>query len=319
MLFENIISKVFTKIAYSRYDDLGTAYYFDVSDFKNLQKDPYSFNSSNGHKLQGYYYYYENYNNKRIIVFDHGFGAGHRAYMREIEMLCKAGYKVFSYDHTGCMESGGRSANGLSQSLCDLNDCINAIKANEQNINSSISVVGHSWGAFSTLNILTLHPDITHIVAISGYVSIEKLIGSLFFGILKPWKKALLQLEEKSNTVYYHYNALNSLQFTNRKVLCIYSDNDMICTKDPHYNILFNTFKDKPNFRFMLEHKKGHNPNYTADAVKYLSRFTKQRNRFIKSNPTNEQKEKFIQSFDWYRMTNQDENVWKLIYEHLEN
>lgn len=83
--------------------------------------------------------------------------------MKEIERLCRAGYAVLSYDHTGCMESGGTSPKGLAQSLCDLNDCIKAIKADTRFLGIDISVVGHSWGAFSTLNITSLHPEISHI------------------------------------------------------------------------------------------------------------------------------------------------------------
>ena len=64
------------------------------------------------------------------------------------------------------MESGGESANGLGQSLSDLNDCITALKKEEKLSGYDFSVMGHSWGGFSTLNIASFHPDISHIVVL---------------------------------------------------------------------------------------------------------------------------------------------------------
>ena len=145
-------------IAYTRCDDNGTAYYFSADDFAGLQKEPYPFRSSRGDLLQGYLYCYDHPIEGRLVVFDHGFGGGHRSYMKEIEMLCKHGFLVFAYDHTGCMESEGVNPNGMAQSLRDLNDCITALKQVARFANLDISVMGHSWGGFSSLNYLRCIP-----------------------------------------------------------------------------------------------------------------------------------------------------------------
>ena len=158
---------------HTRCDDNGTVFYFSAKDFEGLTAEPLAFKATAGHTLQGYLYHYENVIPGRIIVFDHGFGGGHRAYMKEIEKLCRHGYLVFSYDHTGCMESGGESPNGMAQSLCDLNDCIRFIKSCELTKGLDISVMGHSWGGFSTLNISALHEGISHVVVFSGFVSVD--------------------------------------------------------------------------------------------------------------------------------------------------
>ena len=129
MLFEKQVVGMYKGMMHIRCDDTETVFYFSADDFPGLQKEAYPFEASAGHMLQGYIYRYDAPIAGRLIVFDHGFGGGHRAYMKEIEMLCRHGYTVFAYDHTGCMESGGASPNGLAQSLCDLNDCITAIKA----------------------------------------------------------------------------------------------------------------------------------------------------------------------------------------------
>jgi pimeloyl-ACP methyl ester carboxylesterase len=320
MIFEKQILDIYKGMAYTRCDDNGTAFYFSASDFEGLHADPYSFCSSMGHILNGYLYYYDNVKEGRIIVFDHGFGGGHSAYMKEIELLCRQGYLVLAYDHTGCMSSGGATPNGMAQSLCDLNDCIESIKDDERFDGMRISVIGHSWGGFSTLNISALHPEITHIVVFSGFVSVEMLVEAYFSGLLKPYRKPVLELEQRSNPVFSKFNAIESLKKSSAKALLIYSDNDKLCSKKVHYDALVNGLSDRSDVEFILESGKGHNPNYTSDAVAHLSEYIKAKNKLTRQKKlvSDEQKKEFLASFDWDRMTAQDMEVWKRIFRHLE-
>ena len=319
MIFEKQIVKLYKGMMHKRCDDTETVFYFSPEDFKGLKAEPYTFKASAGHTLQGYIYEYNSPNDQRLIVFDHGFGGGHRAYMKEIEMLCRHGYRVFAYDHTGCMESGGETPNGLSQSLCDLNDCITTIKADERFKGLDISVMGHSWGAFSTLNISALHPEISHIVAMCGFVSVTEMMGTFFGGIMKGYRKPVLKIEKEANPVFFEYNAINSLSSSDVKALLIYSEDDQMCRKK-HYDMLKEGLEGKDNVKFMLVQNKGHNPNYTEDAVKYLGEFGKARAKLARNKKaTVEDKAAFVASYDWNRMTTQDENVWKAIFDHLDN
>ena len=321
MIFEKQIVNIYKGMAYTRCDDNGTAFYFTAKDFEGLNCEPYAFNSSKGHRLSGYLYSYPNPIEKRIVVFDHGFGAGHTAYMKEIEMLCRHGYLVFAYDHTGCMESGGESPNGMAQSLCDLNDCLTILKADKRFEGYDFSVMGHSWGGFSTLNISALHSDISHIVVLSGFVSVNMIVNAYFGGLLKPYRKAIMKLEESSNPEFIKYNAVETLSKFNGKALLVYSDNDMLCSKKVHFDTLKNALSDKANIEFLLEHKKGHNPNYTLDAVAHLGEYINAKNKLTKQKRlvTDAQKREFLASFDWDRMTKQDEVVWNKIFECLDN
>ena len=318
MIFEKLILNMYKGMMHRRCDDTETVFYFSNEDFPDLNVKEYPFSSSLGHTLKGYIYSYESPVADRLIVFDHGFGGGHRAYMKEIEMLCRHGYEVFAYDHTGCMESGGDSPRGLSQSLFDLNDCINTIKADPALSGRDISVMGHSWGAFSTLNIAALHPEISHIVAMCGFVSVEDMIKTFFSGILKGYRKAVLQLEREINPYFSKFNAVETLSSSTVKALLIYSDDDMMC-KRIHYDTLKAGLSDKENVRFLLTSKKGHNPNYTADAVKLLGEFGAARAKLArKKRATKEEKERFVASFDWNNMTAQDSEVWNEIFAHLD-
>lgn len=321
MIFEKQILNVYRGMAYTRCDDNGTAFYFTAKDFDALKCEPYPFASSKGHGLSGYIYSYDNPIPNRIVVFDHGFGGGHTSYMKEIEALCKHGYLVFAYDHTGCMESGGETPNGMAQSLCDLNDCLNTLKADKRFAGFDFSVIGHSWGGFSSLNICALHHDISHVVVLSGFVSVKLLVDAFFAGILKPYRKAIMKLEESSNPEFINYNAVETLSNSKAKVLLIYSDNDMLCSKKVHYETLKNALEGKDNIKFHLEKGKGHNPNYTVDAVTYLGEYVNEKNKLMKQKKlvTDEQKKAFLASFDWDRMTEQDEAVWNVIFDCLDN
>ena len=319
MLFEKMILNTYKGMMHTRCDDVETVFYFSADDFDGLKAEPYAFLASTGCRLQGYVYAYANSTPKKRVVFDHGFGGGHRAYMKEIEMLCRRGYTVLAYDHTGCMESEGASPNGMAQSLCDLNDCLNAVKADARFAGYDISVMGHSWGGFSTLNISAIHPEISHVVVLSGFVSVEELISSFFSGIMKGYRKVIMELERRVNPVFVRYDATESLKNSNAKVLLVYSDNDPLCRRR-HYDLLKEALGGKENIRFMLVHNKGHNPNYTEDAVGYLGKFSKARGKLLRrKNATKAEKQAFVKSFDWNRMTAQDERVWEAVFQTLES
>lgn len=320
-MFKKMVLEQYKQSAYGRCDHPGDVFYFTAADFEGLHAESYSFKASAGHTLRGYLYSYDAPVANRLIVFDHGMGAGHTAYTKEIEQLCRRGYLVLAYDHTGCMQSGGESTNGMAQSLRDLNDCICAVKQDGRFDGYDISVVGHSWGGFSTLNITALHPEISHIVVLSGFVSVELLIESYFGGLLKGCRKHVMALERQSNPDFVGYHAVETLKNSNVKALLIYSDDDKLCKKSPHYDALAAGLAGKENIKLMLVSGKGHNPNYTADAVAYKDAFfaelTKRRKK--KQLQTIDQKAAFVAEYDWDRMTAQDEQVWNAIFEALDS
>ena len=321
MIFEKAIVGAFKDRMYKRCDDEGLAYYFSAKDFDGLFKIPYPFTSSLGHKLQGYLYSYENSIPGRLIVFDHGFGGGHESYMKEIEMLCRHGYRVLAYDHTGCMESEGEHTRGMAQSLHDLDDCIKAVKSDPALSSLDISVMGHSWGGFSTLNIAALHKDISHVVVLSGFVSVEKIIEANFPGLLKGYRKAVMALERETNPDYMQYDATKTLADFGGKALLIYSENDKLVNKSIHFNALYAALSKKENIKLILETNKGHNPNYTESAVALLGKYLADHARLGKAKKleTEEQKAAFRASYDWNAMTEQDERVWADVFECLDN
>ena len=321
MIFEKVIVGAFKSKMYSRCDDMGVAYYFSAKDFPGLHKVSYPFTSSLGHTLQGYIYSYDDPKPDRLIVFDHGFGGGHESYMKEIEMLCRHGYRVFAYDHTGCMESGGEGCRGMAQSLHDLDDCIKALRSDRELAEIDISVMGHSWGGFSTLNITALHPDISHVVVLAGFVSVEKLVETNFAGALKGYRRAVMALERETNPDYVDFDAIKTLSSYGGKALLVYSENDKLVKKNVHFNALYAALNKKDNVKLVLEMNKGHNPNYTENAVKLLGEYLSDLAKLGKNGKlkTDEEKAKFCESYDWGAMTEQDARVWADIFACLDS
>lgn len=320
MLLSKKIKETYCKTVFTRNDDTGAVFYFSSEDFPGLIKEPFTFLGEQGQCLQGYFYSYPKANPNRLIVFDHGMGGGHRSYMREIQTLAKGGYSVFAYDHTGCMESEGEHSNGLTQSLSDLNACLNSLKQILAAEEKSICVIGHSWGGYATMNIAAFHPNITHLVALSGFISAEQMLKQKFRGWLRHCYTIAETMEKNANPNYFHCNAIDCLKNTTAKALIIHSDNDKTVEAKYHFNLLKQYLSEAKNIEFLCLHKKEHNPNYTKEAIRYKNRFFKTLQRKYKKGQlsTAEQRKQFTDSFNWWKITEQDPDVWAEIFRHLE-
>ena len=103
-------------------------------------------------------------------------------------------------------------------------------------------------------------------------------------------------------------------------MLLIYSDNDKLCTKAAQYDPLLEALKGKENVQLVLVENKGHNPNYTHDAVTYKDAFFADLTKKTKKKKlrTAQQQADFRASYDWERMTMQDESIWEMIYNALQ-
>jgi len=318
MLFEKKVVNFVLGQLLTRQDNPQGIFYFSPAHFPGLTAHAYDFKSRKGHDLKGFFYCYAGADPTKLVVFDHGMGNGHRAYMREIETLCKAGFLVYSYDHTGCMASGGKHIGGFAQSLADLDDCIGVLKREEGLAGREISVVGHSWGGFSTMNIGAIHPEVKKIVSMSGFVSVERIIRQVL-GPLKAYAPAVVEVEHRENPRHSRYNALESLEKTKAKVLLIYSEDDKTVLKKEHYDPLYIKFCDSDRVKLLLVNGKDHNPSYEGQSVKYKNAFFDKFQKALKKGllDTAEAQAEFMGRFDWWFMTKQDMEVWETIFAHL--
>ena len=291
-------------------------FYFSLNDFKNLKATPYEFKTPLGNTLRGNFYYYDNYKEGHIVVFDHGMGAGHTAYFREIELLASKGYKVFSYDHTGCMASDGLHSNGFLTSLADLDCCLNALKCDFPN--NKFSVIGHSWGGFSTSNIAYYHPDVAHVISLAPFISLEAIVNQTFSGLLSFMRKSVMDLETSYYPDYATSSTIKALENYKGHALIIHSKDDNVLNIKLHFEKLKKVLSYKDNVNFIMVQNKRHNPNYTTDAVKLLASFVKERNNLLKKGLLNKDtNEEFLKKFDWWKITEQDLDIWNMIFDVL--
>lgn len=314
MILEKQARALYRQRLFVRHDNPDGIRYLTPEDFPGLMTHEWDFRSPMGHPLKGCFYHYPDPVPGRIVVFDHGMGNGHRAYMAELEQLCRMGFLVYSYDHTGCMASGGSDINGFAQSLNDLDTCLKALKALPALSGRSFSVVGHSWGGFSTMNIAALHPDVTHVVGLSGFVSVEAIVRQSLAGPLAPWVNTVLDLERQLNPGYAELDAAFTLANTEARVLLIYSGDDQTIHKAWHYDALAAALAHKEHVELVLLSGRDHNPTYSDRGLAYKKEFQAALAR---------EKEKktltpaFMDRWDWRRMNEQDAAVWKRIEDHL--
>ena len=315
MIFEKTVLGFYKQIAFSRCDGDRATFFFSPEDFEGLRYEGYTFRSQEGNTLQGYIYNYDNYSEGELVIFDHGFGAGHRSYMREIEVLCKMGYQVFSYDHTGCMESEGEGNLGMGGSLSDLRRALEAILSDEKFGGRRIFVIGHSRGGFAAMNVSKYYPNIEKTVVISGFTSVKALVDSFFSGLLALYRKPVMRLEEKTNENNVKADGIEALRSIKGKALLVYSANDKLATKRRQYDPLFAALSDKENVSFILEKNKGHNPTYTENAVRLLGEYLSKKAKLGKKIALASEAEmaEFINGFDWWTMTEQDPAIWNKI------
>lgn len=318
MLFSSLVERIYKSTVFQRYDERDTAFYFSHTDFEGINREDYSFKNYWGDELSAFFYYPDNEIEGRIVIFEHGLGAGHRSYMREIATLVSHGYRVLTYDRTGCASSPGETARGLSASLSDLDACIKAVRDDEKYSSFDISVVGHSWGGFSAMNISAYHPDVSHIVAMSGFSSLSAMLEQRFAGLLRRYIPYIYNLEKKNNPDYVDSDAMKALADTEAQVLIIHSTDDPVVSAPIHFKRLRAALSHKKNIRFLELDGKKHNPNYTASAVNLLADYQKSLKKKAKKLKTAEQKRAFLSSFDWYAITEQDESVWREIFATLD-
>lgn len=321
MLFEKKIIDLYRQNLIRRYDEDPAIFYYRHTDFDGLQAEPYTFPGGNGQMLRGNFYYYGEKKTDRIVIFEHGMGAGHRAYMKEIERIAREGYTVLSYDKTGCADSEGKDNRSFAQSVSDLDHCIRSLRSYASYQASRIAVIGHSWGAYSTQNIGALHPDITHIVALSGPIAVKALLQQSFSGIMKGYIPALLAFERETNPDYADLNAVDALTKTDAKALIIHSADDPMVNQSLHFDVLKRLHETRPNTYFHLMDGKKHSPNYTAEAVAYKDAFFADYTKKTKKKEleTMEQKLAFQDSYDFDLMTRQDEELWQEIFAFLKD
>ena len=255
--------------------------YFTAEDFPALKADPVTFAPDRGQILRGFIYSSEKTEPRGLIVFSHGFGAGHQSYTTEINTLAQAGFAVLAYDGTGCVASDGDCFRGFDQGPIDLKYALR-FAAEDERLRRFDCVVlfGHSWGSFSVMNCAE-EKRVTGVVAMCGFISSAAVVAQsavgqnkkkrarAFWHILFPW---LYLLNKTSFGENANKNSLDSLLATKKEVLLMYGEKDNTVYFPNNGAILQEKLKDKKNIRFQSYQDKGHNVYLTCEAEREMNR-----------------------------------------------
>ena len=319
-----IVESSYRKSFIRRYDDVGYLRYYSAGDFPELRDRPFSF-LSGGNRLSAHWYSYDAPDEKELLVFCHGIGGGHRSYMKEIDCLCRRGYLVLAYDNTGCFASEGADIGCMSQSLADLDHCLQYLKKEGlfQRF-QRVFVAGHSWGGYAAGNIAVYHPDVCKAVAISGFISVERLLEDNLGGVAAPLRQTVLKrlcaFERQAAPEYFDACTLESLKGSGTRYLFAHSTDDPMVSFDRHTGYL-RAQAQRPDLRFLVYEDRKHNPNYTADAAAYMNGLFDEFNLGVKEGrlKTPEEKRRYFEGTDWDRMTAQDDAFWDEVAAFLED
>lgn len=287
--------------------DEGIIPYLSHRDFKGLLCEERSFRNSVGLRVAYFFYVYQNYRTDKLILFLHGVGPGHKAYIREIECLCKRGYRVLTLDYSGCGKSEGDGFSSLFSPTRDVLELLNNLQPEEE-----ITVVGHSLGGFTGLNVMNL-TEIKKAVIISGFLSLSWYMSAL------GRKEELTVYERNAMPNLCDTDNVRYLHETEDDILLIHSKDDPIVPFDVSIGYILREI-DNPHLSFHIETSRKHNPNYTDGALRYMNAVFSEYQRLVSDGTlrTYEQKKAFMSDKSAMEMTHQDEKIMQEIVNLIE-
>lgn len=300
---------IFTKFFNSRietYQPLS----FKVSDFDGLHRNKHTFKSDKGQKLTGYMYYSDYTTDpKAVIILAHGYGGGGQTtYMDCTNYLCAHGFYVFAYDCTGNDESEGSGIIGFPQGIIDLDNAINYVKSLKEYKSYPLMLFGHSWGAYSTTNVLYYHPEVKAVVAMSGFNRSVEMIKSQGHRYAPGTEEGLIpyidNYEQAKFGKFSGSTAMRGFENSKAGVYIVHSNDDMVIPVEAGYGIYYQKYANDSRFKFELYNYRGHGTVYYSDEGKeYTDAFDKEWKKFLKGNPSEEEKESYIKEHI-------DRNIW---------
>lgn len=300
-----LVSKIYQKRMLHRYDKDGYTPYLSSEDFSGLNKETYSFTNSLGANISYFYYYYENYNPNLTILFLHGLGPGHTAYIREIETLAKMGYKVLTLDYMGCGSSGGDKIPSLNEPTRDVDELLNRL-----NLKTQIVVIGHSLGGYTAYNIMNIRNELNKAVVMSGFLCPDVVLNYLMK--VKVFSKAIARYEKKVEPKYFPIDNYKYIKETKDRLLIIHSEDDPVVNYSAALNPILKV--DNPNIEIVTVDGRGHNPNYSDNAAKIVTDVFSKYYRMKKE----EDKKALMEKQDVWAMTEQDSEIFIKIKSFIE-
>lgn len=309
-ILDKLALKIHNKIYGHRCDVHPGIKYFDETHFNGLKKDAFEFINDNNYKLVGGIYHYDNYDKNTLIVFCHGMGGGHQAYMKEIEYVARNGFQVLALDYQGTILSEGDKLEGFARPLYDMDACIKKIKSQYKNI----FVIGHSWGGWIAQGLCFFNMEITKVIMLAGLNSIKDCFDQYVPNYLAFIRKPLFKIESNKYSGFAETNAIQTLSRKDLKGLIIHSKDDKIVWCKNNFLKIKNNITN-PNISFLLVDHKNHNPHYQKESVDYLVHYLHTLNKLKSIDDIRALKDKT----DFDKMSMLDINIMNQIIDFLKD
>ena len=245
---------------------------FTAADYDGLIMERSDFDSD-GVNLAGYKYSREGMQPKGVVVIAHGLGSGgHNNFMPFIDIFTSNDYYVFSYDAHGNGESGGDSVEGLPQGLIDLDMALRHAETIEEYAGLPFMLFGHSWGAYSSANVLNLHPETAAAVIISGFNETEDMLmyfGRQYVGPAAPLTMPILEMYErmKFGAEYTDLSGVEGMANTDARIMIVHSADDETVPIGYGYDTYYEAFAGSERFEFVRYEDRGHGYLFCSDAA----------------------------------------------------
>ncbi|MBQ6341907.1 MAG: alpha/beta fold hydrolase [Anaerolineaceae bacterium] len=299
-----------------------------VEDFDGLERTKYEFPSDKGQMLTGYLYSHGEADPQGIIILAHGFGGGgHNSYMDVADYFARNGFLVFAYDATGNDESEGKGVGGLPQGVIDLDHAINFVETSGDFPNLPIMLFGHSWGAYSAGSVLSYHPEVSAVIACSGFNSSPDMFeaegrreAGEGIALFMPFVKLHESIRYGK---YASSSVLSGLAASEARVMIVHGTEDDFVPASIGYDRYHEKFADDPRFSFVMLDGQGH--NYVYDDMTYINDFNAAFDKWLMAldydYKAKENKDRFAADKAEYIHQNLDREQWshKLNKELFEN
>ena len=252
---------------------------------------------------------------RTLVIFCHGLGAGHAAYMTEINYFCEMGYTVLALDSRGCHLSGGRSIKGMYSGVVTAKAAIDFARSQEQFAGFKICLVGHSWGGYSVL-CASAERKVDGVVALSApsspvatiYCGAKSVIPAFLAALLCPfiWLIDLFNFGLKSNK-----SAPVCAKRSGVPVLLIHGDRDDVVPigKSAYAKA------EGENIVKYLASGKSHNPYNTPAAQEMMIELSQ---KLAAARKMSEEEKQYFKEFDFAAATQEDNEVMGAIYDFIE-
>lgn len=250
---------------------------------------------------------------EKVVIFQHGFGAGTSSYMTEIAHFARKGFAVVAVDALGCNNSAGKNIRGFYAGAEAVIAAYIGVNCDERFKNKKIILVGHSWGAYSVLA-ASASVKADGVVALSGFNSpVQCLCDELkmikygkFYALISRgwfWFFNFFRFGAKGNL-----SAKRAVKKSGVKTFLIHGEKDpTVALKHSAANMV----KGENVTALILPDKK-HNPYNTVAAEAKLYE--------LGADFKDEEEERaFCAGYDWNAATEEDEEVMSKIDSFIEN